>query len=168
MGRYFFVQRGSLQAVEMMERRRGSGAPHTALRGWQHRGSGALEKKSAERFLTSTQVWFQLLHNTESLAEYRCSHSSRKKNVLLAWVIKVFWTMHKQFSGSAGALCQLVRVQLMNHETQSVKCSKIWTLLNVPESHQAPRSCWSSGWQPALQSCVGSPVFCWTVAFIWR
>lgn len=143
-----------------MERRRGSRALRTAVRGWQHRGSGALEKKCAERFLTSvhSQVWFQLLHNTESLAGSVHSHSSRKKNVLLAWVIKVFWTMHKQFSGSAGALCQLVRVQLMNHETQSVKCSKIWALLNVPESHRAPRSCWSSGWRPALQSCVGSPV----------
>lgn len=46
--------------------------------------------------------------------------------------------MHKQFSGSARALCQLVRVQLMNHETHSVKCSKIWTLLSVPVRQRDP------------------------------
>lgn len=65
--------------------------------------------------------------------------------------------MHKQFSGSARALCQLVRVQLMNHETHSVKCSKIWTLLSVPVRQRDPPQLLEQ-WLPA--SWVSETDFC--------
>lgn len=106
----------------------------------QQKGSGALKKNLLTGLLPTTrsQVWFWLLHNTFNpwLSKYAATQVEKKSTFCMS--NKVFWMMHKQFSGSARALCQLVRVQLMNHETHSVKCSEIWTLLSVLESQWDP------------------------------
>lgn len=151
--------RGTLQAVEVVKWRAGNSAlcipvcawgwspPGQCWKNTGPRGGRAErewcseEKKNLLKGLLPTihsPVWFWLLHNNFNPQLRKYVATWGEKSQLFAWWIIVFWMMHKQFSGSARALCQLVRVQLMNHETHSVKCSKIWTLLSVPVRQQDP------------------------------
>lgn len=96
------------------------------------------------------------------LSKYTASPGGEKKTTLTFCMLnnRVFWMMHKHFSGSARAVFQLVRVQLMNHETHSVKRSK----------NLDPAKCsWKPVRPPTTANTVGgSPLSFWEIYLQWR